>query len=322
MWGASRRCCCVLVYFPSLVLSDCNQTGDDTCKWRGDALWSKLWGNQTGHLWEFWLLVKEQLDSFKFTAAILPDKRAEHVINFSEAGHFSFRLFFPFLFPLLECVRATQTSAHLCCYKACKMKCAISCCPEKKCKMWRHQKNRFCTIQQAIIKVSASLSNSPVTLDTSPFFFAPSNLKNFLLTSVKGTCDQVKRNLTGALSGAGVKFWVKKMLIVIKPQHDAFYKSLSRTSRAQTGAGNNRECMLGDERVSSSHIMSRRLLSVRLLVCRVKRRQQRASTEPVWALRQEGLRQQPLLTSGRSRSLSPLSPCSTGSMELNKVLHI
>lgn len=141
MWGASRSCCCcVLVYFPALVLSDCNQTGDDTCKWRGDALWSKLWGNQTRHLWEFWLLVKEQLDSFKFTAAILPDKRAERVINFSEAGHFSFRLFFPFLFLLSECVRATQTSAHLCCYKACKMKCAILCCPEKKCKMWRHQK--------------------------------------------------------------------------------------------------------------------------------------------------------------------------------------
>lgn len=136
------------------------------------------------------------------------------------------------------------------------------------------KKNRFCTIQQAIIKVSASLSNSPVTLDTSHIF---------LLTSVKGTCDQVKQNLTGTLSGAGVKFWVKKMLIVIKPQHDAFYKSLSRTSRAQTRAGNNRECMLGDERSSSSHIMSRRLLSVRLLVCRVKRRQQRASAEPVWA---------------------------------------
>lgn len=108
--------------------------------------------------------------------------------TFQRQDTFLSGFFFPFLFLLSECVRATQTSAHLCCYKACKMKCAISCCPEKKCKMWRHQKkNRFCTIQQAKIKVSASLSNSPVTLDTSPFF---------LLTSVKGTCDQVKQNLT------------------------------------------------------------------------------------------------------------------------------
>lgn len=67
--------------------------------------------------------------------------------------------FFSPSFFLSECVRATQTSAHLCCYKACKMKCAISCCPEKKCKMWKHQKksllyNRasqnqsFCLTQQ------------------------------------------------------------------------------------------------------------------------------------------------------------------------------
>lgn len=275
MWGASRSCCCcVLVYFPALVLSDCNQTGDDTCKWRGDALWSKLWGNQTGHLWEFWLLVKEQLDSFKFTAAILPDKRAERVINFSEAGHFSFRLFPPSFFfcrSALERLKPQHISAVT---KPARWNVPFHGARRKSVKCGDTKKNRFCTIQQAIIKVSASLSNSPVTLDTSPFF---------PLTSVKGTCDQVKRNLTGTLSGAGVKFWVKKMLIVIKPQHDAFYKSLSRTSRAQTGAGNNRECMLGDERSSSSHIMSRRLLSVRLLVCRVKRRQQRASAEPVWA---------------------------------------
>lgn len=33
-------------------------------------------------MWEFWLAVKEQPDSFKFVAAILRDKRAEHVINF------------------------------------------------------------------------------------------------------------------------------------------------------------------------------------------------------------------------------------------------
>ena len=31
-------------------------------------MWSKLWGNQTGPLPEFWLVVKAQLDSFKFAS--------------------------------------------------------------------------------------------------------------------------------------------------------------------------------------------------------------------------------------------------------------
>lgn len=102
--------------------------------------------------------------------------------------------------------------------------------------------------------------------------------------------------------------WFKKKKK--EPRHDSFYESLSRPSRARTGAGKNTECMLGDERSSSPHIMSSRLLSVRLLVCKVKRRQQKASAAPAWDSQHKKAAvssgSQPLLTSGHSRSVSPL----------------
>lgn len=202
MWGASRSCCCcVLVYFPALVLSDCNQTGDDTCKWRGDALWSKLWGNQTGISESFDCLSKNNLTASNSQLPFSQTSELNVSSTFQRQDTFLSGFFSPSFFfcrSALERLKPQHISAVT---KPARWNVPFHAARRKSVKCGDTKKNRFCTIQQAKIKVSASLSNSPVTLDTSPFF---------LLTSVKGTCDQVKRNLTGTLSGAGVKFWVKK----------------------------------------------------------------------------------------------------------------
>jgi len=95
------------------------------------------------------------------------------------------------------------------------------------------------------------------------------------LQALRKQKHEAKRNIADKLSGAELQFWRRKLV-----EKRLFYESLSQCSRPRTGARKNRERMLGDERCSSPHIMSCRLLSVRLLVCQVKRQQQKTSALP------------------------------------------
>lgn len=194
----SRSCCrSVFLCFPPIVLSDCSQTGSDTCKWRGDGMWSKLRGNQTGPLPEFWLVVKAQLDSFKFASCHSP-------IQASRTCHQLFRGRTLFIFSSL-CQGALEwlKPQHICTdtkprrwnvpFHAARRK-TVKCGDTKVSIIVHNTANHnqnFWLIQQ--FSCNAGLFFFFVVV----FLFLSSNLKNFLdaFTSLKETRNQAKRSL-------------------------------------------------------------------------------------------------------------------------------
>lgn len=147
----------------------------------------------------------------------------------SQEGYFFFQEFF-FISPPPTSIRTTQTSAHLSFFFFLQK-------PGR----WNVESmetpNRWvprrCTMRRVLIKVSDYLSNSASALDSS--FFLPSHLKNFLDFFYM---EKFERNKQPSKIKSNWQVIGSRSSVLQKERGkpDSFYESLSRRSRARTGA--------------------------------------------------------------------------------------